>query len=196
MREFILRARKAPVKPEKFLDAVGTGAHVEYLAHNIINALFVSKGHRQDTILTIVLEDSADFSRALTFDGRTLGSLTGLHEKALLGVCASALRASIGLGKAGSIISEHGIAVRTISFEHLVKEKADGRRIFILDRKGQDVQSVEMPDDPVFILTDHIPMPKKTFNSLARLGVEKLSLGTLMLHASQCITLLHGKLDR
>ncbi|NMV94424.1 tRNA (pseudouridine(54)-N(1))-methyltransferase TrmY, partial [Vibrio cholerae] len=49
--------------------------------------------------------------------------------------------------------------------------------------------------NPCFILTDHIPMPKKSGNSMKRLGVEKISLGPKMLFASQCVTLIHNEID-
>ncbi|MEK6193153.1 MAG: tRNA (pseudouridine(54)-N(1))-methyltransferase TrmY, partial [Deltaproteobacteria bacterium] len=42
---------------------------------------------------------------------------------------------------------------------------------------------------------DHIPMPKKSFNSLKRLGAQKISLGPKMLFASQCIVLINNQLD-
>ena len=124
MREFIVRARKAPVDADKFLAAVGSGAHVEYLAQMIVNALFIAKGHRRDTTLTLVLEDSADYSRALIMQGSSLGSLSGMNESALLNTCATALRAGRRLGKETSLVCDDGIVVTAISFEHLVKEKA------------------------------------------------------------------------
>jgi len=196
VREFIIRARKAPVDAGKFLDSVGRGAHVEYLAQIILNSLFISRGHREDTVLTLVLEDSPDFSRAITMAGNTLGSLQGMNEDALLQTCASALRAAKGLGKEQSVTCDNGIEVRTISFERLVKEKAAINSVYMLDRKGTDIRETTIVADPVFLLTDHIPMPRKTFKSLARLGVEKLSLGPVMLHASQCISVIHNELDR
>lgn len=196
MREFIIRARKAPVDAGKFLASVGKGAHVEYLAQMIVNALFISKGHREDTVLTLVMEDSPDFSRAITIAGNSLGSLQGMAEDALLQTCAAALRAAKGLGKEQSIICDNGIKVRTISFERLVKEKAENLTVYMLDRKGGDIRQTVVAQEPVFLLTDHIPMPKKTFKSLARQGVEKLSLGPVMLHASQCISVIHNELDR
>ena len=196
MREFIIRARKAPVDAGRFLGSVGEGAHVEFLAQIIINALFISKGHREDTSLTLVLEDSPDFSRAITIAGNTFGSLPGLNEDALLQTCASALRAAENLGKEQSIVCDNGIIVRTISFERLVKEKTETCPVYMLDRKGDDIRQSTIPANPVFLLTDHIPMPKKTFKSLARQGVQKLSLGPVMLHASQCISIIHNELDR
>ncbi|MBD3645859.1 MAG: tRNA (pseudouridine(54)-N(1))-methyltransferase TrmY, partial [Pseudomonadales bacterium] len=65
-----------------------------------------------------------------------------------------------------------------------------------LDRKGTDLREQEPGPNPVFLLTDHIPMPKKTFKSLDRRGVAKVSVGPVMLHASQCLVLIHNELDR
>ena len=49
--------------------------------------------------------------------------------------------------------------------------------------------------NPCFLLTDHLPMPKKSFNSLERLGAERIALGPKMLFASQCVVLIHNELD-
>ena len=196
MREFIVRARKAPVDAGRFLASVGSGAHVEYFAQMIVNALFISKGHREDTTLTLVLEDSADYSRALTMQGSTLGDLSGMDEGSMLATCARALQAGSSLEKEASLVCENGIVVQAISFEHMVKEKALTRPVYLLDRKGLDIRGDGEFLDPVFLLTDHIPMPRKTFRSLARQGVQKLSLGPTMLHASQCMTVIHNELDR
>ena len=196
MREFIVRARKAPVDADRFLAAVGSGAHVEYLAQMMVNALFIAKGHRRDTTLTLVLEDSADYSRALIMQGSSLGSLSGMNESALLGSCATALRAGRMLGKEASLVCDDGVIVKAISFEHLVKEKAVHQEVYMLDVNGVDIRDTCISDNAVFLLTDHIPMPKKTFSSLARQGVMKMSLGPVMLHASQCISVIHNELDR
>ncbi len=196
MREFIIRARKAPVNPVKFLASVGTGAHVEYLAQIIINALFISRSHRDDTVLTLVLEDSPDYSRAITIAGDAIGSLGGLTEGALLDTCASALGDARNLAREEKVVCSNGLSVTAISFERLVKHKSEEANVFILDRKGTDIR--ESPDltNPVFLLTDHIPMPKKTFKSLQRQGVMKLSIGPVMLQASQCVSVIHNELDR
>ncbi len=169
---------------------------MEYLAQIIINALFISKGHRDDTVLTLVLEDSSDYSRAITIAGDAIGSLGGLTESALLGTCAAALDDAKNLAKEQKISCDNGLNVTAISFERLVKQKAEEGHVYILDRKGTDIR--ESPDltNPVFLLTDHIPMPKKTFKSLQRQGVIKLSIGPVMLQASQCVSVIHNELDR
>jgi tRNA (pseudouridine54-N1)-methyltransferase len=40
-----------------------------------------------------------------------------------------------------------------------------------------------------------MPMPKKSLNTLDRLGAEDISLGSTMLFASQCVVLIHHELD-
>lgn len=196
MREFVIRARQAPVDPAGFLASIGGEPHVEHLAQMVINGMFVSKGHREDSILTLVLEKTPDYSRALTLDGRTLGSLAGLNERALLETLADALASGRGLGKEETSVADSGISVSTTSFEHLVKAKAQAGPVYALDRKGADIRDVPLGENPVFVMTDHIPMPRKTFKSFARLGVEKLSVGPVMLHTSQCLVVIHNELDR
>ncbi|MEH6533075.1 MAG: tRNA (pseudouridine(54)-N(1))-methyltransferase TrmY, partial [Photobacterium frigidiphilum] len=90
---------------------------------------------------------------------------------------------------------EPGITVRTVSFERLVQELAEDYQLFMMDKKGTNIREQEFEGNPCFLLTDHIPMPKKSFNSLKRLGATKISLGPKMLFASQCVVLIHNELD-
>ena len=196
MPEFIVRARAASTDPAHFLASVGTGAHVEYLAQIIVSALMISKGHREDTTLSLVLEDSLDFSRCLTLEGAQLGDLGGTTEAALLKVIADSLHLAKGLSKEASITTPIGVRATAISFEHLVKAKVEDQQVFLLDPKGDDIRTVDIPVDAVFLSTDHIPMPKKNFKAMARQGVKKVSLGPVMLHASQCISIIQNELDR
>jgi tRNA (pseudouridine54-N1)-methyltransferase len=120
----------------------------------------------------------------------------GFHEQALLGRIAAALDVSRGMGKEESRAVEPGITVRTLGFEKLVQELAKVHRLFVLDPKGEPLRGRPVPGNPCFILTDHMPMPKKSLSTLERLGAEEISLGRKMLFASQCVLLIHDELDR
>ncbi len=196
MVELIIRARAAPASPKQFAAAIGGSEGVEYLADIIRNSLFVSKGHRDDVLLHLVLEKSADFSRVVSFTGDELGTIGGLHEKHLLALIMTALEAGVGLEKARQVNAAPGISVAAMSFEHLVKEKAQAKSVYLLDRKGEDIRDCGLNNESVFVMTDHTPMPKKTHRSMARQGVTPVSLGPVMLHASQCISIIHNELDR
>ena len=194
--EFLLRAHSAPTQPQAFLNAAGGDAHVEYLAQIIVNTLFVSQGHREDDVLTLVLEQSADFSRSLTLRGESLGNLGGMTESALLDTIADALQAGSRLGKAESIVSDSGIEVSATSFERLARARLESTAVFLLDRKGADIREVSLPDDACFLLTDHIPLPRNLRKSFVRQGAKPVSLGPVMLHASQCVVLVQNEFDR
>ena len=195
MRTFVLRARAAPTDSQKLLAAVGKEAHTEILAHTLMNAVFVAQSHRPGVVVYLVLESTQDFSRTIRFEPDAMHDIGGFNEAALLGKIAKALDASRGMGKEMERPVESGVSVRTVSFERLVQELADDHQLFVMDRKGTPIREQAFAGRPCFLLTDHIPMPKKAFHSLERLGAKKLALGSRMLFASQCVVLIHHELD-
>ena len=195
MRVFVLRARSAPTNSRDLLDAVGKEAHTEILAHTLMNAIFVAQSHRPDVMVHLVLESTKDYSRTIRFNSNDMRDIGGFHEQALLGKVAKALDVSRGMGKEESRPVESGITVRTISFEKLVQELAENHHLFVMDKKGAPIRGSAIAGTPCFILTDHMPMPKKSLNTLERLDAEEISLGSKMLFASQCVLLIHNELD-
>ena len=161
-----------------------------------MNAVFVAQSHRADVVVYLVLESTADYSRTIRFEPDAMHDIGGFDERALLGKIAQALDASAGMGKDETRPVQPGVTVRTTSFERLVQELAVDHRLFVMDRKGTPIREQAFAGNPCFLLTDHIPMPKNTFHTLDRLGAGKLSLGSKMLFASQCVVLIHHELDR
>ncbi len=196
MRTFVLRARAAPTHSQKLLASVGGEAHTEILAHTLMNAIFVAQSHRADVTVHLVLESTQDFSRTIRFDANVMQDIGGFDERALLGKIAKALDASRGMGKEETRPVEAGVTVRTLSFERLVQELAGDHQLFMMDRKGTPIREQVFRGNPCFLLTDHIPMPKKTFHSLERMGTTNISLGPKILFASQCVVLIHYELDQ
>lgn len=196
MRTFVLRARAAPTDSRKLMASVGGEAHTEILAHTLMNAIFVAQSHRADVTVYLVLESTLDFSRTIRFDANAMHDIGGFNEQALLGKVAKALDASAGMGKDESRPVESGVTVRTLSFERLVQELAEEHQLFVMDPKGTSIREQAFTGNPCFLLTDHIPMPKKIFPSLERLGAKKITLGSKMLFASQCVVLIHHELDQ
>jgi tRNA (pseudouridine54-N1)-methyltransferase len=195
-RTFVLRARAAPTDSQRLLASIGKEAHTEILAHTLMNGIFVAQSHRSDVRMYLVLESTQDFSRTICFDVNAMHSIGGFDERALLGKVAQALDVSKGMDKDVTRPVESGVTVRTVSFERLVQELAVDHPLFVMDKKGTPIRQQVFEGNPCFILTDHIPMPKKTFHVLERLGSKKLALGSKMLFASQCIVLIHHELDQ
>lgn len=195
MRAFVVRARAASTDKNTFLASVGQDAHTEILAHVLMNAVFTAQSHRDDVVVYLVLESTQDFSRTLRFESHLLKNIGGFHEQVLLAKIAHALDVSIGMSKEQERLVEQGVSVETISFEKLVQRLAEHYSLYLLDKKGENIREHQFSGDSCFLLTDHIPMPKKSWNSLKRLNTQKISLGPRMLFASQCIVLIQNELD-
>lgn len=196
MRTFVLRARAAPTDSQALWAAVGGDAHTEILAHTLMNALFVAQAHRPDVVVYLVLESTRDFSRTIRFDINAMHEIGGFDERSLLTKVARALDASRGMAKEETRPVESGVDVQTLSFEKLVQALAEDHQLFLMDRKGTPIGEQVFADRPCFLLTDHIPMPKKVIPGLERMGAKKISLGPTMLFASQCVVLIHHALDQ
>lgn len=196
MRTFVLRARAAPTDSQALLASIGQDAHTEILAHTLMNAVFVAQSHRPDVVVYLVLESTRDFSRTIRFDVNAMRDIGGFDERALLGKIAGALDASRGMAKDETREVESGVEVRTMSFERLVQGLAEDHQLFLMDRKGTPIREQTFAGNPCFLLTDHIPMPKKAVPGLERLGAKKIALGPKMLFASQCVVLIHYELDQ
>ena len=196
MRTFVLRARAAPTDSQALMAGIGGDAHTEILAHTLMNAVFVAQSHRPDVTVYLVLESTQDFSRTIRFDVNAMHDIGGFDERALLGKIARALDASRGMGKDESRPVESGVEVRTTSFERLVQTLSADHQLFLMDRKGTPIREQVFEGNPCFLLTDHIPMPKKAIPGLERMGAKKIALGSRMLFASQCVVLIHAELDQ
>lgn len=196
MKTFILRARKVSTRWERIKSSIGAKEHPEVIAHTIVNAFFISNGFREDVEIYIILDSSEDFPRTIKLDGSKGLSITGFHEDAILSLIEQALKAGMDLQKNETRMVTPALQISGFGFEKLVGSLLETRSVYLLDRKGDDIRTIELSDDPVFILTDHLPMPKNSINSFKRRGLKLISLGKKMLFASQCVILIHHELDR
>ncbi|RPJ07292.1 MAG: tRNA (pseudouridine(54)-N(1))-methyltransferase TrmY [Spirochaetaceae bacterium] len=196
MKVFILRARKGPASPEMVDGSFGEPDHFEIISHSIVSALFVSKDIRPDVVFHLVLESGPAAPRTVTMTSGNLMWLGGFHEKAIASVIKRALTAGARLEGDQEINVDAGLSVGRTSFERLVRRYTGLMPVFILDPDGQDLRQTEFSKDACFIFTDHIPMQKKSFHLLERLGVRGLRLGPKVLFAAHCITIVHNELDR
>lgn len=196
MRTFIIRARKGTTRWEKIRASVGAKEHFEVVTHSVINAFFFSSGFREDVEVYIVLDSSEDFPRTIKLSGSEGLSIAGFHEEAVLELVEKALKESQGLKKDETKKIAPGLQISGFGFEKLVGDLLETRPIYLLEPKGVDIREIEFESDPVFVLSDHLIMPKKSVKGLKRQGVTGLSLGKKMLFASQCVVLIHHELDR
>jgi tRNA (pseudouridine54-N1)-methyltransferase len=196
MRTFIIRARKGTTRWEKVRSNIGTNEHFEVVAHSVINAFFVSNDFRDDVEFYIVLDSSEDFPRTIKLSGGEGLSIAGFHEDAVIQLVEKALKDSHGLLKDETRTLAPGLHISGFGFEKLIGQLLETRSVYLLEPKGEDIRTVTLASDPVFILSDHLAMPKNIMKSLKRRGLITISLGKKMLFASQCVVLLNDEVDR
>ena len=88
-----------------------------------------------------------------------------------------------------------GISLTKTSFETLLKAKAKDSQIYVLEEGGKNIAEVEIGDTPVFVLGDHVGLPKNAERFALRYGT-KISLGKTPYLAATCITILNHLLDK
>ena len=196
MRTFVIRARKGTTRADKIKSQVGSGEHFEIIAHTLANAFYYSKGMRTDVEVYVVLDSAQDFPRTLKFSSNEGLSFPGFHEQAFLDTIFAALSKGSPVLKGQTMTLAPGIQIAGYGFDVLMKELQEQRPIYLLNKKGDDVRDISLAQNGVFVLSDHLPMPKNSIKGLERRGLTKISLGKKMLFASQCVVLVHHELDR
>lgn len=196
MRTFVIRSRKGTTRWEQLKSQVGNKGHIEIVAHSVMNAFFVSNAFRPDVEVYIVLESSEDFPRTIKLSSNDKLSIEGFHEDAILNLIENALKESAHLKKDATLKIAPGVEISGFGFEKLVGHLIQSHPVYILDRKGDSMRTGKIEQNPVFILSDHLAMPKNILKSFERRGLKSISLGKTMLFASQCVTLIHYELDK
>ncbi|MCX8153263.1 MAG: tRNA (pseudouridine(54)-N(1))-methyltransferase TrmY [Candidatus Bathyarchaeota archaeon] len=182
MREFILYSRLGRTDPNwaNLHDA----GRLDIVHECIVASLFLSHGIRRNVIFHAVLNGPPtpplhiEIDGARLYDVRTdVDTWQRILKKVLSG-------------------KQHpGIATSRTSFEALLKAKAETARVYVLEEGGRDIAEVALPENAVFMLGDHVGLPKKAEAYALRYG-EKISLGKQPYLAASCITILNYLLDK
>jgi tRNA (pseudouridine54-N1)-methyltransferase len=149
-----------------------------------IAALFLSHAIRKDVAFHTILNGPPNPPQHLQINGETLYDVRTdqqTWQKILKNILSDKQHPGISLAKT--------------SFETLLKTKAAESPIYVLEEGGKDISQIEFKDKPVFVLGDHVGLPKKVEGFALRYG-EKISLGKQPYLAATCITILNYLLDR
>jgi tRNA (pseudouridine54-N1)-methyltransferase len=150
----------------------------------IVSSLFLSHGLRRDVTFHAILNGAPKPPLHIQIDGETLYDVRTDME-----TWQGILRKVIA-GK-----SHPGIKTDKTSFEALVKTEAQTRQIYVLEEGGKNLGELTIPDNSLFILGDHVGLPKKAEDFALRFG-EKISLGKTPYLAASCITIINYTLDQ
>jgi tRNA (pseudouridine54-N1)-methyltransferase len=181
-REFILFSRVGQTD-SNFRNLHDAG-RLDIVHECIVSSLFLSHGLRRDVTFHAILNGPPNPPLHIQIDGETLYDVrTDMDTWQVI------------LKKTLSGKSHPGITKDKTSFEALVKAKAQTRQIYVLEEDGKDISQVTLKENSLFILGDHVGLPKKAEVFAQRFG-EKISLGKQPYLAASCITIINYTLDQ
>ncbi len=182
MREFILYSRLGRTD-SKFANLREAG-RLDIVHECIVSSLFLSHALRKNVVFHAVLSGPPSPPQHVKIEGVTLHDVRTDQETW-----------NVVLKKALSGKTHPGISVDKTSFETLLRVKSEVSPVYVLEEGGEDVSAITIKEDPVFVLGDHIGLPKTVESFALRYG-EKVSLGKQPYLAASCITILNFLMDR
>ncbi len=196
MREFIYYSEKARTSGN-FGDDLMKAGRMDIACQIVIMAFFVSHKIRNNVRLHLIFNGPPDAPKHIEmFPGKKLDedSECDISKKDVAGLIKKLLyKYKPGIKNEpikGYFIEKKGVI-------DVVNEMIDnGKEVFILDRKGEDIRKIEIRGNPVFILGDHDGIPKHELKKLKKMDIKKISVGNEMYFASQAMTIMQNELDR
>jgi tRNA (pseudouridine54-N1)-methyltransferase len=180
-REFILFSRIG--RTDSAFANLHDAGRLDIVHECIVASLFLSHGLRRDVTFHAVLNGPPNPPLHIQINGETLYDV-----RTDVDTWQSILRKVIA-GK-----SHPGISRSKTGFEALLKSKAENRTVYVLEEGGKNITEIALADNAVFVLGDHVGLPKKAETFALRFG-EKVSLGKQPYLAASCITVINYLLD-
>jgi len=187
MRRFLILGHRVPLDGEFTLnDLPGAAGRLDLLCRALGASLFVSHGMRRDVETILVLQNAVQIRvvgetvKRLNPDERSTGALL---KRALQGVAEEETETTPGIHVSRRTLSE--------ALDRLYQLEASP---IVLHENGDPFERFPIPENPAFILSDHLDFTDEETDELAE--VPHVSLGRRALHTSQCITIVHYLLDQ
>jgi tRNA (pseudouridine54-N1)-methyltransferase len=180
-REFILFSRLGRTDA-RFRNLHDAG-RLDIVYECIVASLFLSHGIRKNVVFHAILNGPPKPPIHLQINGQTLHDVRTdqqTWDQILKNLLSSKLHPGIGTDRIG--------------FETLLKTKAQTSPIYVLEEGGEDIGQASIDPNPVFVLGDHIGLPRTVESFALRFG-RKISLGRQPYLAASCITIINYMLD-
>lgn len=182
LREFVLFSRIG--KTDQNFSNLHDAGRLDIVHECIVSSLFLSHGLRRDVTFHTILNGPPNppihiqISGEMLYDVRTdMETWQQILKKTLTGK------------------THPGITKDKTGFEALLKVKSKTHQIYVLEEDGKNICDVTFPERSLFVLGDHVGLPKKAEDFVLRFG-EKISLGKTPYLAASCITIINYTLDQ
>jgi len=185
MREFVYYSAKARTSGN-FGDDLMKAGRMDIVCNVIIQAFFISNQVREDVHLHLIFNGPPNPPMHLEFISN---KDMPISKKDVAGLIKRMLY-KCNEKKKNEVFP--GCFIEKKSFTKLLKELENkGRKIYILDSKGDNIREVKDLDNCVFVIGDHEGLPRKEIKRFEN----KISIGKSTYFASQTFVIIHNELD-
>lgn len=199
MRHFLYFSSKAKTTGNFDLNNLMKAGRMDIACQVVIMAFFVSHHTREDVKLHLVFAGGPDPVKHLEMcPGKNFmgddEKRIDISKKDIAGLIKKMLY-KYKRGEKKEIAP--GYYIEKKNFIKVIEDLIDqGKEIYLMDKKGEDIREAKKLDNAVFIIGDQDGIPKKALKILKKMGVKKISVGNQMYFASQTVTIVNNELDR
>jgi len=162
---------------------------MDIVIHSLIQALFISKEYRTDTVFHLVSYGMPDPPKHIEIQIKD----KNIIKKSDVATLIKKILYKCEAGKKKEIFP--GCFVEKKALLPVIEELiAKGNDVFILDKRGEDLRKIKMKKEVGFIIGDHDGLPKKEMKRLKQIAVP-VSVGPKMYFASQVVAVVNNELD-
>lgn len=190
MRQFVLVGHDAPTTPDFSLDDLPGAGRLDALCRAVTASLLLSHGIRENVRTWVVLSDTL----ALRFEGDEVRRLNP-DERSTAALFRAALEQRREAVGHIPVETTPGVYLSRRDFEATLEEASNDGTVVQLHEDGDPVVDVSLPDNPVFVLSDHHEFTESETAVLAASANQRVRLGPRPLHGDQAITVAHNVLD-
>ncbi len=201
MREFIYFSQSARTSGNFDTTDLMKAGRMDIAIHVLISTFFLSHDVREDTKLHFIFYGMPDPPKHIEIIIRKKDGIPKKEGVESIDISkkdvANLIKKILYKYKPGKKTEVfEGCFIEKKSFFAVVEElQEEGKEVFLLDKKGEDIRDIKIKEDCVFILGDHQGLPKKELKRLKNL-VTPVSIGPKMYFASHVVSIVNNELDR
>ena len=161
MREFVYYSQSAKTSGNFDASKLMDAGRMDIAIHSFIQGVFLSHGFRKDAKFHFIFYGQPDPPKHIEIQ---VNDDLAISKKDVANLIKKLLY-KYKEGKKTEVFP--GCFIEKKSFFKVIDEmQEEGKKIFLLDKKGEDIRKAKIGNDCVFILGDHEGLPKKEFKRL------------------------------
>lgn len=201
MREFVYFSQSARTSGNFDTNDLMKAGRMDIAIHVLISAFFLSHEVREDTKLHLVFYGMPDPPKHIEIIVKKKEEITKKGRVERIDISkkdvANLIKKILYKYKQGKKTEVfEGCFIEKKSFFGVIEElQNEGKNIFLLDKRGEDLRKAKIKENCVFVLGDHQGLPKKELKRLKSI-VTPVSIGPRMYFASHVVSIVNNELDR